>query len=85
MGVMNATNSEKQILLDTYKNEKNADVVKRIHLIIGVRVDEKIIIMTAKDLYMSRTWGLKWHSRYKKEGLKGLCNRPKTGRPPSVH
>ena len=35
--IMKATNSEKNMLTDAYKNEKNADGSERMQLIIGIR------------------------------------------------
>ena len=31
------------------------------------------------------SWGIKWYKRYETGGLKGLCDRPRSGRPPNVH
>ena len=35
----------------------------------------------AKELHRSRTWTSDWLARYRKEGINGLENRPKSGRP----
>jgi transposase len=35
----------------------------------------------AKGLHRSRSWTSDWLARYSKEGIDGLANRPKSGRP----
>ena len=35
----------------------------------------------AKELHRSRTWTSDWLARYRKEGINGLENRPRSGRP----
>ena len=37
----------------------------------------------ARDLHRSRTWASDWLKRYK-EGVEGLKDRPKSGRPPDI-
>ena len=34
---------------------------------------------------MAASWGIKWYKRYQTEGLKGLQDRSRSGRPPKVH
>ena len=38
----------------------------------------------ARELQRSRTWVSDWLARYDKEGVDGLRNRPKSGRPPQL-
>ena len=33
---------------------------------------------------MAPSWGVKWHSRYLKEGIAGLQTRTRSGRPPRI-
>ena len=38
----------------------------------------------ARDLHRDRSWASAWLKRYDKEGIEGLKDRPKTGRPPKL-
>lgn len=75
----------KSKLIKAWKMEKDANVAKRIHLVKMVKYDGRPIRQAAKELCMAPSWGTKWYKRYKIEGLKGLQNRPRSGRPPKVH
>ena len=37
-----------------------------------------------REFHRSRWWAYKWLKRFDKDGLEGLKNRPRTGRPPDV-
>lgn len=81
---MKATESEEQALISAYKQEKDADVCRRLQLAIHVRIDDESASEAAQALHMSRSWGTKWAKRYADGGIEGLQNRPRTGRPASV-
>ena len=51
---------------------------------LKVKGDEMIPARIAKELLRSRTWASDWLTRYKKEGVQGLKDRPKSGRPPKL-
>ena len=53
-------------------------------LVLKVEVDGKIPAHVAEELHRSRTWASDWLARYDKEGVNGLKNRPKSGRPPKL-
>jgi putative transposase len=75
----------KSILLDNaYKNESDADVKERIHLVRRILADKQHIESAAQELHKSRGWAYKWYKRYKNKGLNGLKNEPRSGRPPLV-
>jgi putative transposase len=75
----------KSILLDNaYKNESDADVKERIHLVRRMLADKQHIESVAQELHKSRAWAYKWYKRYKNKGLNGLKNEPRSGRPPLV-
>src|SRR4051794_17420245 len=50
-------------------------------LVLNVVYQGKISAHVARDLHRNRTWACVWLKRYEKEGLEGLKNKPKTGRP----
>ena len=81
---MIATESEKNTLMNLYKKEKNADIAKRLQLIILIRVDEKSASKAAMALHMCRSWGPKWYKRYMKGGVDALKSMSKSGRTPKV-
>jgi putative transposase len=68
-----------------YKHESNANVTERILLIRRITFDGKDIVLVSKDeLHRSRAWAYKWLKRFDKEGLEGLKDKPRSGRPPDV-
>jgi putative transposase len=71
-------------LEDLYKTEPDPDVKERLLLVLKVKGDEMIPARIAKELHRSRTWASDWLTRYKKEGVQGLKDRPKSGRPPKL-
>ncbi len=50
-------------------------------LIIKVREDGQIPFRVVKEMHRSNPWALDWLKRYDTEGIKGLRNRTKSGRP----
>ncbi len=50
-------------------------------LVLNVFYNDIILAQVVKDLHRSRPWASDWLKRYQKEGLDGLKNRPKSGRP----
>jgi len=67
-----------------YKQESNADVKERIQLVRRIVEDKKRIVDVAKELHRCRAWAYKWYKRYNENGLEGLKDLPRTGRPPDV-
>ena len=67
-----------------YKRESDPNVKERLLLVLKVEVDGKIPAHVAEELHRSRTWASDWLARYDKEGVNGLKNRPKSGRPPKL-
>jgi putative transposase len=67
------------------QEEKDVDVKERILLVRRmVEEDEKHIEDVAKELHRCRAWAYKWYKRYNEDGLDGLKDQPRTGRPPDV-
>jgi transposase len=68
-----------------YRNETNANIKERILLVKRVRYDKQEAANTAEiELGKTRTWAYKWLHRFDKDGLEGLKDQPRTGRPPDV-
>ena len=73
-----------RVLDKAYKNEHDAHVKERILLIIRVSSDKQHIESVASELHRSRAWAYKWYKRYEDEGIKGLRDRPRGGKPSMV-
>ena len=72
-------------LSQAYRNEKDADVRERILLIRRVQIDkEEAASVAEKELHRSRCWAYKWLKRFDNDGLVGLKNKHRSGRPPEV-
>ena len=68
-----------------YRKETNANVKERILLVKRVRYDKQEAANTAEiELGKTRTWAYKWLHRFDKDGLEGLQDKKRTGRPPDV-
>ncbi|HZD35653.1 MAG TPA: helix-turn-helix domain-containing protein [Nitrososphaeraceae archaeon] len=64
-----------------YRKESRARLKERLLLILKVEGEGMIPARVAKELHRSRSWTSDWLTRYSKEGIDGLENRPKSGRP----
>ena len=71
----------KSKLFNLYKKENDPKVKERLLLIIKVREDGQIPFHVVKDMHRSNPWASDWLKRYNKEGIEGLRNRTKSGRP----
>ncbi len=49
-------------------------------LVLNVVYQGKISAHVATDLHRNRAWACVWLKRYRKEGIEGLKNKPRTGR-----
>ncbi len=67
-----------------YNREKDADVKERILLVRRIVEDNQHIVNVAKELHRCRAWAYKWYKRYNEDGLDGLKDRERSGRPPDV-
>ena len=67
-----------------YNTEKDVAIKERILLVRLVVLDKKHIEDVAQELHRCRAWAYKWYKRYKDNGLDGLKDKAKTGRPPDV-
>ena len=68
-----------------YKHESDANVKERILLVRRFNSDGKEVAMICKqELHRSKAWAYKWLSRFQREGLEGLRDKRRSGRPPDV-
>src|SRR3954451_14115613 len=71
-------------LVNLYKKENDPKVKERLLLIIKVREDKQIPFRVVKEMHQSNPWASDWLKRYDNEGIKGLRNRTKSGRPSEI-
>jgi putative transposase len=64
-----------------YRSEQDVKTKERMLLVLNVIYQDKVCAHVARDLHRSRAWACEWLKRYGKEGIKGLKNRQKSGRP----
>jgi len=67
-----------------YRFQNDANVKERMLLVLNVVYEKQIPAQVARDLHRSRTWASDWLKRYREEGIEGLKNRTKSGRPPDI-
>jgi putative transposase len=67
-----------------YRKEYDADVKERMLIVLNVVYDKHIPAQVARDLHRSRTWASDWLKRYREEGIEGLRDKSKSGRPPEI-
>ena len=74
------------VLNNVYKKEKDSNVKERILLVRRVKIDkqEASSSVTENELNRSRWWAYKWLHRFDNEGLDGLKDKERSGRPPDV-
>jgi len=75
------TNNNKASFVKVYKSELDGKVKERMLLVLDVVYLGKIASHVARDLHRNRSWACKWLKRYDEEGIEGLRDRPKSGRP----
>jgi putative transposase len=64
-----------------YRDEENVKTKERMLLVLNVIYHRMIAVHVATDLHRNRAWACVWLKRYNEEGLEGLKNKPRTGRP----
>jgi putative transposase len=72
------------VLDNAYKHESDANVRERILLVRRIISDGEDIVLVSKELHRSIAWEYKWLKRFDNEGLEGLKDRPRSGRPPDI-
>jgi len=71
-------------LESVYRNESDIKVKERLLLVLKVKNDGMVPARAAKELHRSRTWASDWLRRYHEEGMDGLKDRHKSGRPSEI-
>lgn len=72
-------------LNNEYRKETDADVKERILLVRRVRIEgHEASKIAERELHKSRWWAYKWLNRFDKQGLEGLKDQPRSGRPPLI-
>jgi transposase len=71
-------------LVELYRRESNARIKERLLLVIRVVDDGELPAHIAKGIHRSKTWASYWLERYMEEGVKGLEDKPKSGRTPHI-
>ena len=64
-----------------YKDEHDARVKERILLVIRVPSDKQHIESVTKELHRARSWAYKRYKRHRDEGMEGLRDKPRSGKP----
>ena len=68
-----------------HTRKKKANIKERILLVKRVKIDKQEAASVAEnELNRSRWWAYKWLHRFDKEGLDGLKDKERSGRPPDV-
>ena len=75
---------KREELLQLYREEKDPSVKDRLMLIIKAKFDDASITKAAGSLGRVTSWGSKWFNRFARDGVGGLRNLPKCGRPPLI-
>jgi putative transposase len=82
---MSLSSQTKAKLVNPYKKENDPKVKERLLLlIIRVREDGQLPFHVVKEMHRSNPWASDWLKRYDKEGINGLKDRTKSGRPPEM-
>ena len=68
-------------LVSIYKKENDPKVKERLLLVIRVREDKQIPSRVVKEMHRSNPWASDWLKRYDDDGIGGLQDRTKSGRP----
>lgn len=70
---------------EQYKNESDPMIKERLLLILKIKYDNIIPSQAGRELRRSRSWASKWWRRYYiQEGLNGLKDKSRSGRPPKL-
>ncbi len=64
-----------------YRDEEDVKTKERMLLVLNVVYYGMVAAHIATDLHRNRAWACVWLKRYDEEGVGGLKNKPRTGRP----
>lgn len=71
----------REVLEQAYKQEKDADVSKRMLLVLRTKYDGIPASHVARELHRHKSWTTMWLRRFEKEGIEGLKTKERSGRP----
>lgn len=71
----------RELLEQAYRQERDANVSKRILLILRTRYDGIPAAHAARELRRHKSWTTIWLRRFDEEGIEGLKTRDRIGRP----
>ena len=74
----------KELLEQAYRSEDDPNVKERLLLVIRGRDDGVVSSCVAGELHRTKPWASKWLKRFEAEGIDGLKDRPRSGRPGSI-
>lgn len=74
----------RETLEKAYREEKDADVSRRILLVLKVRFEGVKQSHAARELLRDKSWATIWLKRFDEQGLDGLKTKPRSGRPPKA-
>src|SRR3954453_21326231 len=85
MFYIHLTLANRESFENSYRDEEDVNTKERILLVLNVVYQGKIsAAQVARDLHRSRAWACEWLKRYSKEGIEGLKDGTKSGRPPKL-
>lgn len=67
-----------------YKQETDPKVKERLLLVLKVRGDGLLPAHAALQMHRSKPWASDWLARFDEDGVDGLRERPRSGRPPKI-
>lgn len=73
--------SSRSRLGQLYRGESNPKIKERLLLILRTEDDRQLPSHVVKELHRSKPWASYWLDRYNREGIEGLRDKPKSGRP----
>jgi putative transposase len=63
-----------------YRSEQDVKTRERMLLVLNVVFQDMAAARVARDLHRCKAWASNWLKRYDEEGIRGLRDRPKSGR-----
>ena len=70
--------------LETAYKKENSKVAVRMLAVLMILKDGKELEFTAKTLHRCTNWVRKWVDRFEVDGLDGLYDHPRSGRPCTI-
>jgi len=74
----------RQELETAYRQEADPRTKERLLFVLRVEGDGQVPAHAARELRRSRPWASYWLGRYAREGVDGLRDKPREGRPPKL-